>query len=86
MAPQDVRLRLTSKRLDQRDLHGVVHRLEGRKIRRTLAWIQSKVGSPAGGQRAALWGGALILFSSAVVGAGGGIVGIWLGHRLVRQG
>jgi hypothetical protein len=39
------------------------------------------VGSAIGGYLPALWGGDLISFSSVVLGATGGIVGIWLGYR-----
>ena len=49
--------------------------------KKTLIWIGLTVGSAIGGYLPVLWGGDLISFSSVVLSAGGGIVGIWLGYR-----
>ena len=46
-----------------------------------LVWIGLTVGSVVGGYLPALWGGDLISFSSVVLSAVGGIVGIWVGYR-----
>lgn len=49
--------------------------------KKTLIWVGLTVGSALGGYLPALWGGALISFSSVTLSAVGGIVGIWLGYR-----
>jgi hypothetical protein len=49
--------------------------------KKTMVWIGLTIGSAAGGYLAALWGGDLISFSSVLLSAAGGIVGIWLGYQ-----
>ena len=49
--------------------------------RKTLIWVGLTVGSTAGGYLPVLWGRDLISFSSLILSAAGGIVGIWLGYR-----
>jgi hypothetical protein len=49
--------------------------------RKTLVWIGLTVGSAVGGYLPALCGGDLISFSSVILSAADGIVGIWLGYR-----
>lgn len=48
--------------------------------KKTLIWGGLTVGSALGGYLPALWGGELISFSSVILSAAGGIVGIWLGY------
>jgi hypothetical protein len=50
--------------------------------RKSLVWIGMAVGSALGGYLPALWGGDLLSFSSLILSAVGGILGIWLGDRL----
>jgi hypothetical protein len=49
--------------------------------KKALIWIGLTVGSAVGGYLPALWGGDFISFSSVILSAAGGIVGIWLGYR-----
>ena len=49
--------------------------------RKTLIWVGLTIGSAIGGYLPVLWGGDVISFSSVVLSAAGGIVGIWLGYR-----
>ena len=49
--------------------------------KKTLIWIGFTVGSAVGGYLPALWDGDFISFSSVILSAAGGIVGIWLGYR-----
>jgi hypothetical protein len=57
-------------------------RIHNPMSRKTLVWIGLTLGSVAGGYLPALWGGDLISFSSVILSALGGIVGIWLAYRL----
>ncbi len=49
--------------------------------KKALIWIGLTIGSAVGGYLPVLWGGGLISFSSVILSAIGGIVGIWLGYR-----
>jgi hypothetical protein len=49
--------------------------------KKRLIWLGLTVGSVLGGYVPVLWGGELISFSSVLLSAVGGIVGIWLGYR-----
>ena len=49
--------------------------------KKALVWIGLTIGSAVGGYLPALWGGGVIPFSSVVLSAVGGIVGIWVGYR-----
>ena len=49
--------------------------------RKVLIWIGLTIGSAVGGYLPTVWGGDLISFSSVILSAIGGIVGIWLGYR-----
>jgi hypothetical protein len=49
--------------------------------KKALIWIGLMIGSGVGGYVPVLWGGDLISFSSVILSAVGGIVGIWLGYR-----
>ena len=49
--------------------------------KKTLIWIGLTVGSLAGGYLPALWGGNAISFTSIILSAVGGGLGIWLGYR-----
>ena len=48
--------------------------------KKTLIWIGLTVGPAVGGYLPALWGGDLISFSSVLLSAVGGFVGIWPGY------
>lgn len=50
--------------------------------RKTLIWIGMAVGSAAGGYAPLLWGASLLSFSSVLLSAVGGLVGIWIGFKL----
>ena len=52
-----------------------------RVSKKMLIWLGLTAGSGIGGYLPALWGGDLISFSSVLLSAAGGIVGIWLGYR-----
>jgi len=52
-----------------------------RVTKKTLIWIGLTVGSLAGGYLPVLWGGDAISFSSIILSAVGGVLGIWLGYR-----
>ncbi|MBX4211162.1 hypothetical protein KW783_04310 [Candidatus Parcubacteria bacterium] len=47
-----------------------------------IIWIFMVVGSAVGGYVPALWGAGAFSFSSIILGAVGGIVGIWAGFKL----
>lgn len=49
--------------------------------KKALIWLGLTVGSGVGGYLPVLWGGDLISFSSVLLSAVGGIIGIWLGYR-----
>ncbi len=49
--------------------------------KKALIWIGLTIGSAVGGYLPVLWGVDLISFSSVILSAIGGIVGIWLGYR-----
>ncbi len=49
--------------------------------KKALIWIGLTIGSAVGGYLPVLWGGGLISFSSVILSAIVGIVGIWLGYR-----
>ena len=50
--------------------------------RKRLIWIFMAVGSTIGGYIPALWGSSFMSFSSVILTAAGGLVGIWLGFKL----
>jgi len=51
--------------------------------RKTIIWIGMGVGSTVGSLIPALWGdAALISFSSILLSAVGGIIGIWAGYKM----
>jgi len=52
-----------------------------RVSKKALIWIGLTVGSAVGGSLPALWGGGVISFSSGMLSAVGGLVGIWAGYR-----
>jgi hypothetical protein len=53
--------------------------------RKTVIWIGLGVGSTVGSLIPALWGGdALVGFSSIILSAVGGIVGIWAGWKVAN--
>jgi hypothetical protein len=47
-----------------------------------LIWFGLFVGSSVGSYLPVIWGGSAFSFSSIVLGAVGGIAGIWLGFKL----
>lgn len=51
---------------------------------KSLIMICMGVGSTAGSWLPALWGAGWLSFASVLLGAVGGVVGIWIGYRLSR--
>jgi len=49
---------------------------------KSLIWIFMAIGSTIGGYIPTLWGSGFFSFSSVILTAVGGILGIWLGYRL----
>jgi hypothetical protein len=50
--------------------------------RKRLIWIFMGVGSAVGSYLPLIWGSSAFSFSSIILGAVGGIAGIWLGFKL----
>lgn len=50
--------------------------------RKHLIWLGVTIGSAVGGYLPILWGGSLFSFTSIILTAVGGIVGIWAGMKL----
>lgn len=48
-------------------------------------WIGMFIGSSLGSYLPALWGASLFSFSSIILGAVGGIAGIWAGFKLSQM-
>ncbi len=49
-----------------------------------LVWIGMIVGSSIGGFIPTLWGAGFLSFSSILLSAAGGILGIWAGYKISR--
>jgi hypothetical protein len=49
---------------------------------KTPIWIGMFVGSAIGGYIPSLWGDSLFTFSSVILTAIGGFLGIWIGYKL----
>jgi hypothetical protein len=49
-----------------------------------LIWLGLFLGSAIGGYLPILWGGGLLSFTSIILSALGGIVGIWVGFKVSR--
>lgn len=49
---------------------------------KSLIWIFMAIGSAVGGYIPALWGEGFLSFSSVILTAVGGIIGIWVGFKL----
>ena len=50
--------------------------------KKTLIWIGLFVGSTLGGMTPTLWGVGFLSYSSVLLTAVGGLLGIWIGFRL----
>ena len=53
--------------------------------RKQLLMIGMVAGSTAGGFIPTLWGGGFLSFTSVLFSGLGGLLGIWIAHRLGRQ-
>lgn len=51
---------------------------------RGLIWLGLFIGSTIGGYIPSLWGASFLSFSSVILSAVGGVIGIWLGYKLSR--
>ncbi len=51
---------------------------------KSIIYLFTIIGSTIGSYIPVLWGGSELSFSSVLLGAAGGIGGIWLGYRITR--
>lgn len=49
---------------------------------KTLIWLGLFVGSTIGGMIPSLWGAGFLTYSSVLLTAVGGLIGIWIGFKL----
>ncbi|MEI8061779.1 MAG: hypothetical protein WCG97_00575 [bacterium] len=49
---------------------------------KSMVWVGMTIGSAIGGYLPMLWGGSLFSFTSIILTAVGGIVGIYLGFKI----
>ena len=52
---------------------------------KSLIWIGLFVGSTLGGMAPGLWGVGFLSYSSVLLTAVGGLIGIWIGFRLGKN-
>jgi hypothetical protein len=52
---------------------------------KSLIWIFMAIGSTIGSYVPTLWGAGFLSFSSVILSAVGGIIGIWIGFKLSSQ-